>query len=66
MTLPIMAPELPPVRYTRSRSMPYLPMAYSTMLAMACESPPPLCVSERFEDTSQHVPELGDDGQSVM
>jgi hypothetical protein len=66
MTFPIIAPELPPVRYTLSRFTPYLSMAYKIMLAMACESPPPLCDSERRDETSQHVPELGDDGQSVM
>ena len=66
MTFPIIAPELPPVRKTLDRSTPYLSMAYPTMLAIAWLSPPPPCVSDPRDDTSQHVPELGDDGHSVM
>jgi hypothetical protein len=66
MTLPIIAPELPPVRYTLPASTPYFSMAYEIMLAIAWLSPPPLWLSDCRDETSQQVPECGDDGHSVM
>src|SRR6478735_11508969 len=48
-----MAPDEPPITYTRPASPLYLPSAYFTICAMACVSPPPSCLSDLAEPTSQ-------------
>jgi hypothetical protein len=52
------APEDAPIAYTRCASAPRCETSYCTISAIACVSPPPLCVSEAFEPTSQQSAEL--------
>lgn len=60
MTLDIIPPDDPPVTNTFLGSILYLSIAYVIILAIALESPPPLCVNDALLETSQHsVVELG-------
>src|ERR1700743_1181761 len=52
------APEEAPIMYTRVASALRLLPSYFTISAMACVSPPPSCVREAFEPTSQHFAEV--------
>src|SRR3569623_3653359 len=47
------APDEPPMMYTRTGSPPYFISAYFTIWAMPCVSPPPSCFSDWSEPTSQ-------------
>src|SRR5512140_2204680 len=51
----IMPPEESPVMYTRSAFAEYLVSVYPTISATACVSPPPSCVSDFVEPTSQQL-----------
>jgi len=48
-----MPPDEPPIAYTRPGSPLYLASAYFTICATACVSPPPSCVSDFVDPTSQ-------------
>src|SRR6185295_5595039 len=54
----IIAPEESPVAYTRSAFAPYVAIVYFTICATAWVSPPPSCVRDCFEPTSQQFAEL--------